>query len=274
MSVSARIGDYFTIGDGSPFALIAGPCVLEAEEEAMSIGRTVARTCREFGMSYIFKASFDKANRSSHMSPRGPGLKRGLEMLAGIRSDIGVPVTTDVHESNQVDEVAEVVDLIQIPAFLSRQTDLLHAAARTGRAVNVKKGQFLAPNEMKHVVDKLHSAGATEILLTERGTSFGHNDLVVDFRGLPQMRALGYPVVFDSTHSVQRAGGERGVTGGDREFVEPLAAAAAAVGMDALFLEVHPDPDLSPSDAASMLALSSLRNVLRRVLAIRNVTFG
>ena len=249
--------------------VIAGPCVLEDAFSAISIGRRLQEIAGELGLAIVFKASFDKANRTSVTSYRGPGLEKGLEILAGVKEATGLPLTTDIHESYQAAAVGKVCDLIQIPAFLARQTDLLAAAAATGRAVHVKKGQFLAPGDMKHVVGKLEAGGCRNILLGERGTFFGYGRLVTDMRAIPQMQALGVPVVFDATHSVQEPGGLGGATGGNRAMVEPLARAAVALGVDALFFEVHPDPDRSPSDGPNMIALGDFPALLRRLLAIR-----
>jgi len=256
------------VGDEQPLAVIAGPCVVETAELALAIAEECRRVCAALRLPYIFKASFDKANRTSGRSYRGPRVDDALDVLARVRDEVGVPVLTDVHEREQVALVADVVDVLQIPAFLCRQTDLLLAAAASGKAVNVKKGQFLAPWDMRYVVEKLEAGGATEILLTERGTSFGYNTLVVDFRSLPQMRALGHPVVFDATHSVQSPGGAGSASGGQREFIPPLARAAAAVGVDALFVEVHPDPDEAPSDGPNMLRLDDFEGVLTEALAV------
>ena len=250
--------------------LIAGPCVVENLELCRLVAGTVQKITRELGIGYVFKASFDKANRTSGRSFRGHGMEAGLEILAAIRQEFDVPVLTDVHETWQCKPAAEVCDVLQIPAFLSRQTDLLLAAAETGKAVNVKKGQFLAPWDMKNIVQKIEATGNTHLLLTERGVSFGYNTLVVDMTSLPQMRAFGYPVVFDGTHSVQRPGaGEGGATsGGLREFIPHLTRAAIAAGVDALFLEVHPEPEKALSDAATMLPLTDLPRLLRQVVAI------
>lgn len=250
------------IGRGRPFVLIAGPCVIESYELCLDIANTTRDIAEELGIPYIFKASFDKANRTSVRSFRGPGFEQGLEILAEVRSKIGVPVLTDVHDESQVAPAAEVVDILQIPAFLCRQTDLLITAAETGKPVNVKKGQFLAPWDMKNVVEKFESVGNQNLMLTERGCSFGYNTLVVDMCSLPIMRSLGYPVVFDATHSVQRPGGQGNTSGGAREYVPHLVRAAVAVGIDALFLEIHPEPENALSDAASMLKLSDLRGLL------------
>ena len=266
--IQARITSEVSVGDDRPLAVFAGPCVVESPDLSLTIARECQSVCTALGLSYVFKASFDKANRTSLGSYRGLAFDAGLAQLAKVREAVGVPVLTDVHERQQIPKVAEVADVIQIPAFLSRQTDLLLAAAASGRAVNVKKGQFLAPWDMQHVVEKLEGGGATEILLTERGTTFGYNALVVDFRSLAQMRALGHPVVFDATHSVQQPGGAGGASGGQREFVPVLARAAAAVGVDALFLEVHPDPDRAPSDGPNMVRLDTLGDLLADVARI------
>ncbi len=263
----------FKIGEGEPLALLAGPCVLENYERCLFIGRTIKEICARLGINYIFKASFDKANRSSYHSYRGPGMEKGLEWLEKIKQELQVPIVTDIHESYQAEPVAKVADVLQIPAFLCRQTDLLHAAAQTGRVVNVKKGQFLAPDDMRNVVDKLHESGCEQMMLTERGTSFGYHNLVVDMRSLPIMRSFGYPVVFDGTHSVQLPGGGAGGTtsGGNREYVAPLVRAAMGVGVDALFLEVHDNPEEALSDGPNMVYLDKLEDLLRDALAIRSI---
>ena len=251
-----------------PLTVIAGPCVLEDDETNLRIGMAMRDACSALGFAYVFKASFDKANRSSASSPRGPGIERGCDMIAALRDRLGVPSTTDIHEPHQAARAAQAVDILQIPAFLCRQTDLLLAAAATGRAVNVKKGQFLAPGDMKHVVAKLMAGGCRDVCLCERGTFFGYGRLVNDFAGLIAMRALGVPVIFDATHSVQQPAALGDATGGDRTLVEPLARAAAAVGIDGVFLETHPDPDRSPSDGPTMVPLPRLKGVLERVLRI------
>ncbi len=254
---------------GEKFLLIAGPCVIENQDICLHIAKTVAAICKKLDIPYIFKASFDKANRSSGGSFRGHGLEQGLEILKRVKQTLGVAITTDVHESDQVSAVADVADIIQIPAFLCRQTDLLIAAGESGKAVNVKKGQFMAPWEMKNVVEKIRSTGNRRILLTERGTFFGYNRLVNDMIGIPQMRELGAPVIFDATHSTQLPGGLGTATGGQRQYVGLLAHAATAAGVDGLFVEVHPDPEKSPSDAATILPLDQLESLIRRCLAIR-----
>ena len=263
------IGGRIRIGSGHPLVLIAGPCVLESEALSSAVAAFLADLSRRLALPVIFKGSFDKANRSSAGSYRGPGEDEGLRMLASVKERFKLPVTTDVHEADQAQRVAEVADLLQIPAFLCRQTDLLAAAGKTGRPVNIKKGQFMAPQDMRHAVDKVAATGNTAVLLTERGTTFGYHNLVVDFRGLPLMRAI-CPVVFDATHSVQRPGGGGTVSAGDREFVAPLARAAVAAGMDALFLEIHPDPERARSDGPNSLALAAVEPLLRALLAIRD----
>lgn len=267
--VQSRITETITIGDGQPLALIGGPCVIESEEFTLKMAVAIADICRRLDMPFIFKSSFDKANRTSVASFRGQDLTMGLKILQRVKDEVGVPVLTDIHESYQAELVAEVVDVLQIPAFLCRQTDLLLAAAATGRAVNVKKGQFLAPWDMQHVVGKLEAGGARNILLTERGASFGYNTLVVDFRSLPQMREYGYPIVFDATHSVQMPGGQGASSGGQRQFVPHLARAATAVGVDALFMEIHEEPDKALSDGPNMVPLAHLEHLLKQLQSIR-----
>jgi 2-dehydro-3-deoxyphosphooctonate aldolase (KDO 8-P synthase) len=249
--------------------LIAGPCVIESQELTLSIAQRLKQIVAGLPVQLVFKASFDKANRTSGAAFRGAGIEGGLKVLARVKEQTGLPVTTDIHELHQAGPVAAVCDLLQIPAFLARQTDLLIAAAKTGRAVNVKKGQFMAPWDMRSVLHKLNGAGCKNVLLCERGTFFGYGRLVNDMRSLPQMQSLGAPVIFDATHSVQEPGGLGTATGGNREMVEPLARAATAVGIDGLFFEVHPDPDHAPSDGPNMLRLDDFSAVLRRVLAIR-----
>jgi 2-dehydro-3-deoxyphosphooctonate aldolase (KDO 8-P synthase) len=256
-------------GRGQPLLLIAGPCVIESEELTLSIARRLKEIVAGLPVRLVFKASFDKANRTSGSAFRGAGLEPGLGVLKRVKEETWLPVTTDIHESGQAEPVAAVCDLLQIPAFLARQTDLLVAAAKTGRAVNVKKGQFMAPWDMQSVLAKLNDAGCQNVLLCERGTFFGYGRLVNDMRAFPQMQSLGAPVIFDATHSVQEPGGLGTATGGNREMVEPLARAATAIGVDGLFFEVHPDPDNAPSDGPNMLRLDDFPNVLRRVLAIR-----
>ena len=265
-----KVGPY-KVGPGQPMLLFAGPCVLEGYEHSLAIGQEVKRICEKLGMPYVFKASFDKANRSSYDSFRGPGLEEGLKQLAAIKKELGVPIVSDIHETNQVEKAAEVLDVLQIPAFLCRQTDLVYAAGKTGRCVNVKKGQFLAPWDMKNVISKLEAAGNRNILLTERGSSFGYNTLVTDMRGLAIMRELGYPVVMDATHSVQIPGGKGTSSGGQSQYVPHMARAAAAVGIDALFLEVHDDPSKALSDGPNMVRLDQLEALLADVLAIDKI---
>ena len=264
----ATVGPY-RCGRGEPLLVIAGPCVIEDEASTVSIAERLGQIAASLSVPMIFKASFDKANRTSIDSYRGPGLQRGLEILDRAKQASGLPVTTDLHEPQQAAPLAEVCDLLQIPAFLARQTDLLTAAAKTGRTVNVKKGQFLAPWDMKHVVGKLESVGCRNVLLCERGTFFGYGRLVNDMRAIPQMQALGAPVVFDATHSVQEPGGLGATTGGHREMIEPLARSAVAVGTDALFFETHPAPDEALSDGPNMVPLDQFEDLLRRLLAVR-----
>lgn len=244
------------------FTLFAGPCVIESEELVLRTASEIQEICGRLGIPYVCKASFDKANRTSIHSFRGPGLEEGLRILDKARQTLDVPVITDIHEPWQAAPAAQVADYLQIPAFLCRQTDLLVAAAETGKAVNVKKAQFLAPWDMKHVANKLEEAGCREILLCERGTTFGYNNLVVDMTSIPEMKRLGYPVVFDATHSVQKPGGRGDATGGNRAFVEPLARAALAAGADHLFMEIHPDPDNAKSDGPNMVRLDQLEHML------------
>jgi 2-dehydro-3-deoxyphosphooctonate aldolase (KDO 8-P synthase) len=264
----AIIGPY-RCGDGQPLLLIAGPCVIQNQALTLSIAESLRRITRALPLQLVFKASFDKANRTSIDSYRGPGLEQGMRILEQVRSEVGVPVTTDIHEPQQAAAVGEVCDMIQIPAFLARQTDLLVAAARTSRAVHVKKGQFLAPWDMQHVVGKLVASGCQNILLCERGTFFGYGRLVNDMKALLQMREFGTPIVFDATHSVQEPGGLGSKTGGNRALVEPLARAAVAIGVDGLFFETHPDPDQSPSDGPNMVPLADFPKLLERLLRIR-----
>ena len=263
---TVKVGD-IEFGGGK-LVLLAGPCVLEGLERSLKIGRRAKAIADKLGIPYIFKASFDKANRSSIKSYRGPGLVEGLKILAEIKRELGVPIVTDIHETYQAAQAAEVADILQIPAFLCRQTDLLVAAAKTGKAVNVKKAQFLSARDMINVVEKLRASGTEKILLTERGTAFGYNNLVVDMRGLPIMRGFGCPVIFDGTHSVQLPGGAGSSSGGQREFVEYLVRAACAVGVDGLFLEVHDNPAEGLSDGANMIALDNLERILAGALKV------
>jgi len=266
----AQIGSY-RCGSGQKLFVIAGPCVIENESLTLSIAERLATIARELPVQLVFKASFDKANRTSLNAFRGSGIEGGLEILAKVTNATGLPVTTDIHESQQAAAAGEVCALLQIPAFLSRQTDLLAAAAKTGRAVHVKKGQFMSPGDMKYVVDKLSGGGCENILLGERGTFFGYGRLVNDMRSIPQMQSLGVPVIFDATHSVQEPGGLGGATGGNRAMVEPLARAAMAIGVDGLFCETHPDPDSSPSDGPNMVPLDEFAPMLRRLIDIRTL---
>ena len=264
-----------SIGGDAPLVLIGGPCAIEDERHALMIAERLVGITAAARVPFIYKSSYDKANRSSVHSHRGPGLTEGLRILRRVKETVGVPVLSDVHDPSEVGPAAEVLDVLQVPAFLCRQTDLVLACGRSGRPVNVKKGQFLAPREMGNVVEKLRSTGCEDILLTERGTSFGYNNLVVDFRNLPIMRALGYPVVFDATHSVQLPGGQGDRSGGERQYVQALARAAVAVGVDALFMEIHEDPDRTLadgrplSDGPNMLRLDDLPRLLDEIAAIR-----
>jgi 2-dehydro-3-deoxyphosphooctonate aldolase (KDO 8-P synthase) len=262
-----QLGD-ITIGGGSPFVLIAGPCVIESEAHALDLAGRLADIARRTHVPFIFKASYDKANRTSGRSFRGPGLDEGLRVLASIKSRYHVPILTDIHEPAHAAAAADVADVLQIPAFLCRQTDLLVAAAQTGRIVNIKKGQFLAPDDVKHAVAKVVDAGNPRVLLTERGTTFGYHNLVVDMRAFPMMRAQGVPVVFDVTHSLQLPGGGDGVTAGQAEYIVPLASAGVAAGVDGVFLEVHEEPSRAKSDAQNALRLDALEPLLRRLTAI------
>lgn len=259
-----------TVGDG-PLALLAGPCVIESRELVTEVAETLRDLCERLAIPFVFKASFDKANRTSTRSFRSLGFEESLSILGEVRSELDVPVVTDIHEAWQIEPVAEVVDVLQIPAFLCRQTDLLRSAGASGRTVNVKKGQFMAAEDMRYAVEKVREGGGERVLLTERGTTFGYRDLVVDFRGLPAMRRAA-PVVFDATHSVQSPGGGAGVSGGHREHILPLARAAVAVGIDALFLETHPEPDRALSDGPNMVPLSELEELLTDCLALHAAT--
>ena len=260
------------VGAGAPLVLVAGPCVIESAEHALGLARALRDIAAAAGVPLVYKASFDKANRTSLRSFRGPGIDEGLRVLAEVKRAVGAPVLTDIHEPWQAARAAEVVDVLQIPAFLCRQTDLLVAAARTGRAVNVKKGQFLAPLDLRHAVGKVVESGNERLLLTERGTSFGYHDLVVDVRAFPLLRSLGYPVVFDVTHSLQLPGAGDGVTAGQAEFVWPLASAGVAAGVDAVFLEVHERPEQARSDAQNALRLDLLPALLRHLVRLHDVT--
>lgn len=256
------------IGGTNPLVLIAGPCVIESEAQALEAAEELKELCQGRNIPLVYKSSYDKANRTSLSSFRGPGLDKGLYILSQVQKKTGLPVLSDVHDIDEVAPAADVLDVIQIPAFLCRQTDLLLAAALTGIPLNIKKGQFLAPWDMKNIIEKVESTGNKNIILTERGSSFGYNNLVADLRALPIMRSLGYPVVFDATHSVQLPGGLGTASGGQREFIEPLSRAAVAVGVDALFLEVHPNPDKAPCDGPNMLPLKSLPGLIDQVMEI------
>ncbi len=261
----------FNIGGHNPLVLIAGPCVIESEIITWEIAEKLKRITEDLGVSFIFKASYDKANRSSIQSFRGPGLKKGLKILQKIKTDLDIPVLSDVHKEEEVEPGAEVLDILQIPAFLCRQTDLLIKAARTGKPVNIKKGQFMAPWDMKNAVNKLEESGNKNILLTERGVTFGYNNLVVDMRSLVLMRDFGYPIIFDSTHSLQQPGGQGTKSGGQREMIPDLARGAVAVGCDALFMEVHTDPDQALSDGPNMLKLDLLPELLEQLITLDQI---
>jgi 2-dehydro-3-deoxyphosphooctonate aldolase (KDO 8-P synthase) len=256
------------LGGGNPLFLIAGPCVIESESHARTIAERVKKIVTDVGVPYIFKASYDKANRSSIQSFRGPGLTEGLRILAKIKKELSVPILTDIHEVSQAAATAEVADILQIPAFLARQTDLLLAAAKTGRIINIKKGQFLSPWDMRNVVEKVASCGNHNIILTERGASFGYNNLVVDMRTFPILKKFGYPVVYDVTHSVQLPGEQGNASGGQPEFIEPLARAGVAAGVDGIFLETHDNPQAALSDGANALPLAQLPELLVRLKAL------
>ena len=271
MSVrSVRIAEGVVLG-APPLVLIAGPCVVESVQHAVDIGGATAAIAKRAGVPYIYKASFDKANRTSLKSYRGPGIDTGLEALGRVRRELGVPVLTDIHEPWQAAQAAEVADVLQIPAFLSRQTDLIVAAARTGKVVNLKKGQFLAPLDVRHAIQKVRESGNDRVFVTERGFSFGYNNLVVDMRAFPMMRALGAPVVFDVTHSLQLPGGGDGVTAGLAEYIDPLARAGVGAGVDGVFLEVHEEPAKAKSDAQNALALDRLEPLLAQLLKVHDV---
>lgn len=267
--MTVQLGD-FTIGNGA-LALIAGPCVIESDAHAVELAHAIRDVTARVGMPFVFKASYDKANRTSAGAFRGPGLAAGLRTLQRVREKVGVPVLTDIHEPSQAEPVAAVADVLQIPAFLCRQTDLIVAAARTGRVVNIKKGQFLAPDDMRYAIDKAVSAGNPRVIVTERGTSFGYHDLVVDMRALPLLRQFGYPVVYDVTHSLQLPGAGNGVTTGQAELIEPMAAAGVAAGVDGVFMEVHERPEAARSDAQNALRLDRLEPLLHRLARIHAI---
>ena len=267
---SINIGS-FKVSNNLPFFLIAGPCSIEGNVHAIDHAGKINEICKSLNINFVFKSSFDKANRSSSQSSRGIGIDKGLEILSNVKKEINVPIITDVHESSQCNEVGSVVDIIQIPAFLCRQTDLLIAAGKTKKIINVKKGQFLAPWDMANVIEKIYKTGNNNILLTERGTSFGYNTLVSDMRAIPQMTNFGYPVIFDATHSVQQPGGLGLTSGGQREFVPILSRAAVAIGVAGLFVEVHENPDLAPSDGPNMIKLSELKDLISKLVEIDRI---
>ena len=270
-NVRAEIRTDLQIGDNQPLTLIAGPCVIESKELVFEVAGALSEICKKLKINLVFKSSYDKANRTSNSGYRGLGLSAGLEILSAVKNEFKIAMLTDIHESHEAKEASEVVDVLQIPAYLCRQTELLKSAALTGKAVNVKKGQFLAPWDMSNVVNKLRDFGAQNIIVTERGSSFGYNALVVDYRSLPQMREFGCPIVFDVTHSVQQPGGLGSSSGGQREFAAALARAAVAVGVDGLFMEVHPDPDKALSDGPNMIPLHRVEKLLSQLLEIRQV---
>ena len=270
-NVRAEIRTDLQIGDNQPLTLIAGPCVIESKELVFEVAGALSEICKKLEINLVFKSSYDKANRTSNSGYRGLGLSAGLEILSAVKNEFKIAMLTDIHESHEAKEASEVVDVLQIPAYLCRQTELLKSAALTGKAVNVKKGQFLAPWDMSNVVNKLRDFGAKNIIVTQRGSSFGYNALVVDYRSLPQMREFGCPVVFDVTHSVQQPGGLGSSSGGQREFAAALARAAVAVGVDGLFMEVHPDPDKALSDGPNMIPLHRVEKLLLQLLEIRQV---
>jgi len=265
-----NISEKVKIGGSQPLFLIGGPCVLESEDHAVFLATQIKTVCDNLGIPYIFKASYDKANRSSLASYRGPGYPEGLQVLDNIKNTLNVPVLSDVHETSQVEKAAQILDILQIPAFLCRQTDLLVEAARTGKPVNIKKGQFLAPHDMKNTVEKVLRQGNDNILLTERGTSFGYNNLVFDVRSIPIMKNLGFPVVIDASHSVQKPGGEGAYSGGDAEFIPYVAAAGIVAGADGIFLEIHDNPPKALSDGPNSLILNKLEGLLRTLLRVKN----
>ena len=267
---SIKLGS-FDVSNDNPFFLIAGPCSIEGNDHSIDHAGKIKEICDKLNVNYVYKSSFDKANRSSSTSSRGVGIEKGLKILSNIKKIFDIPIITDVHESHQCEEVGSVVDIIQIPAFLCRQTDLLISAAKTRKIINIKKGQFLAPWDMKNIVKKISDAGYNDLFLTERGTSFGYNTLISDMRSLPQMVDLGYPVIFDATHSVQQPGGLGETSGGQREFVPVLSRAAVSIGISGLFIEVHEDPDSAPSDGPNMLKLSNLEELLTKLVDIDRI---
>lgn len=261
----------FSVGPGQPLLLLGGPCALESEGLAREVAGEMQAICKRLGINYVFKASFDKANRTSLAAFRGPGIDEGLEILGRIRADLSVPVVSDIHDVSQVAKAAEVLDILQIPAFLCRQTDLLVAAAQSGKPINLKKGQFVSPWDMANAVAKVKGSGNSQLMLTERGSCLGYNNLVVDMRSLPVMRGLGCPVIYDATHSVQLPGGAGGSSGGQREFIPPLTRAAVAAGIDGLFMEIHPDPDRALCDGPNSMPLAEVEGLLRKLLAIHRL---
>jgi 2-dehydro-3-deoxyphosphooctonate aldolase (KDO 8-P synthase) len=267
LKLTVQIGN-IEIGRKEPLFLIAGPCMIESWDQIYSTASTLKQICKELGINYVFKASFDKANRTSYGSHRGPGIEKGLEMLAELKSKLGLPVLSDVHETLQCAKAAEVLDIIQIPAFLCRQTDLVYEAAKTGKAVNIKKGQFVAPLDIIHSVNKVREAGNNNVFVTERGSSFGYNNLVVDYRSIPMIQSQNCPLIFDATHSVQLPSASGGVSGGDRRYIPNLTRAALAAGCDGLFMEVHPNPDEAKSDAATQIPLSQIKDLLEQCVQV------
>jgi 2-dehydro-3-deoxyphosphooctonate aldolase (KDO 8-P synthase) len=270
VTIDSPSGSPLAVGTGQPLLLIGGPCALESEELARTVATRMQEICDRLRINYVFKASFDKANRTSLDSYRGPGLEEGLATLAKIREEIGVPVISDIHDVSQVEAAAEVLDIIQIPAFLCRQTDLLTAAAKTGKPVNVKKGQFVSPWDMENAVNKMRGVGGQKIMLVERGASFGYNNLVVDMRSLPVMRSFGCPVIFDATHSVQLPGGSGGSSSGQREFIATLSKSAVAAGIDGLFMEIHPNPEKALCDGPNSIPLDKVEELLVQLIRVRN----
>ncbi|MGQ9647123.1 MAG: 3-deoxy-8-phosphooctulonate synthase [Thermodesulfobacteriota bacterium] len=268
-----RIGE-IRIGEGNPLLLIAGPCVIENEEITLETARGLKEICTDLNIPFIFKSSFDKANRTSLSSFRGPGIEKGLKILDDIRKKLSVVIMSDIHSTDQVEPASEVLDVLQIPAFLCRQTDLILSSSKTGKPVNVKKGQFLSPWDVKNIVEKFVSTGNANLLITERGTSFGYNNLVVDFRGIPVIRSFGYPVIFDVTHSLQLPGGEGNRSGGQRDFAAPLMRAGVAAGVDGLFIEVHPEPDRALCDGPNMIPLAEVQGLLKQAKAIDDLVRG
>ena len=269
VSVSCPDGSTFEVGADRPLMLLAGPCVLESEELGLLVASRMQEICANLDISYVFKASFDKANRTSITSYRGPGLEAGLASLDRIKQKLAVPVVSDIHEPNQAEEAAEILDIVQIPAFLCRQTDLLSAVSRTGKPINLKKGQFVSPWDMANAVSKIRESGSSQVMLVERGASFGYNNLVVDMRSFPVMRSFDCPVIYDATHSVQLPGGAGGSSDGQREFIAPLSRAAIAAGIDGLFMEVHPDPDNALCDGPNSIPLDEIESLLKQLVAIR-----